>query len=191
LNDQAVPPSDESRIRDYLSGRLDSAEAERFEERMFADDGLAAEVQLALEIRAATSRTSARKLDTAPRRAWVALAAAAGVAALAAGIAWLPRTVEPPVFRGAEQRMGLTVEADGTTLRARWQSVADAASYELQVLASDGRVLRSVEAGGTAATLDLGTAADQGAAAAFVEVSALDGLGQTLQRSERVALPDR
>ena len=191
MKDQTPAPSDESRIQDYLAGRLDSAEAERFEERMFADDALAAEVQRALEIRAATSLVAARKRSTAPRSAWVALAAAAGAAVLAVGIVWLQRPEEPPVFRGVEQRMGLAVEADGATLRARWQAVADAAGYELQLLASDGRVLRSVEADGTAATLALDTAADQSSAPVFVEVSALDGLGQTLQRSERVELPDR
>jgi hypothetical protein len=191
LKDQTQSPSDESRIRDYLAGRLDTAEAERFEERMFADDGLAAEVQRALEIRAATSLAAVKTRSGPPRRAWVALAAAAGVAALGVGITWLQRPADSPVFRGAEQRMGLTVEADGATLRARWQSVADAAGYELQVLARDGRVLRSVEADGTAAALDLGAPADPASAPAFVEVSALDELGQTLQRSERVALPDR
>jgi hypothetical protein len=191
LKDQTLSPSDESRIQDYLAGRLDTAEAERFEERMFADDGLAAEVQRALEIRAATSLAAVKKRSGPSRRAWVAFAAAAGVAVLGIGIAWLQRPADPPVFRGAEQRMGLTVEADGATLRARWQSVADAAGYELQVLTSDGRVLRSVEADGTAAALDLGAPADPSSGPAFVEVSALDELGQTLRRSERVALPDR
>ena len=190
MKDQTPAPSDESRIQDYLAGRLDSAEAERFEERMFADDALAAEVQRALEIRAATSLVAAKKRST-PRRAWVALAAAAGAAVLAVGIVWLQRPEEPPVFRGVEQRMGLAVEADCATLRARWQAVADAAGYELQLLASDGRVLRSIEADGTAATLALDAAADRSSAPAFVEVSALDGLGQTLQRSERVPLPAR
>ena len=190
MKDQTPSRSDESRIQDYLAGRLDTAEAERFEERMFAEDALAAEVQRALEIRAATSLAAAKGRHSPSRRAWVGFAAAAGAAVLAVGIAWLQRPAEPPVFRGVEQRMGLEVEAAGSTLRARWQSVADAAAYELRVLASDGRVLRSVEADGTAAVLDLGGAADA-TSVAFVEVSALDGLGQTLQRSERVALPDR
>ena len=186
-----MPPSDESRIQDYLAGRLDAAEAERFEERMFADDGLAAEVQRALEIRASTSLAAAKARRGPPRRAWMAFAAAAGVAALGVGVAWL-QPADPPVFRGAEQRMGLEVQAVGTTLRARWQPVAGTAGYELQVLARDGRVLRSMETDDTAAVLALGDPGpDETSEPAFVEVSALDGVGQTLRRSERVAIPNR
>jgi anti-sigma-K factor RskA len=191
LRDQTLSPSDESRIRDYLAGRLDAAEAELFEERMFEDDELAAEVQRALEIRAATLRAGVQRRAGPPRRVWFAFAAAAGAAFLAVGIAWLQRPEEPLVFRGVEQRMGLEVELDGGSLRARWQPIADAAGYELEVLARDGRVLRSLEADGTAAAFDLGAPADSASAPAFIEVSALDELGQTLQRSERVALPDR
>lgn len=192
MKDQTPPASDERRIQEYLAGRLDPAEAERFEERMFMDDALAAEVQRALEIRAATLPASVqRRTARPPRRAWFALAAAAGAAVVAVGIVYLQQPPSPAVFRGVEQRMGLEVEVDGGVLRARWQPIADAAGYELQVLASDGRVLRSLEADGTAAALDLGLAADSADAPAFIEVSALDELGQTLRRSERLALPGR
>jgi hypothetical protein len=191
LKDQTVSPSDESRIQDYLAGRLDAADAERFEERMMAEDALANEVHRALEIRAATSPAAVKTHSRPASRTWLALAAAAGVAVLGVGIVWLQRPADAPVFRGAEQRMQLEVESAGTALRARWQAVGGAAGYELQVLASDGRVLRSVEAEGTTVELDLGGAAAKTSEPAFVEVSALDGLGQTLQRSERVALPNR
>lgn len=196
MKDATSSSADESRIRDYLAGRLDAAAAERFEQRMFEDDELAAEVERALEIRAATPAQTQAPVGATPRpsspsrRVLYAFAAAASVAVLAVGIVFLQRPSEPPVFRGVEQRMGLQVEIDGSALRARWQPVADAASYELQVLTADGRVLRSVEADGTAAALALGAAADV-AAAAFVEVDALDAVGQTLQRSDRVALPGR
>jgi hypothetical protein len=189
LKDATSSSADESRIRDYLAGRLDAAAAERFEQRMFEDDELAAEVQRALEIRAATpaqAQAGATSRPSSPsRRVLYAFAAAASVAVVAVGIVLLQRPAEAPVFRGVEQRMGLAVESDGGALRARWQPVAGAASYELQLLGADGRVLRSVEADGTAAALDFGAAAD----AAFVEVDALDAVGQTLQRSDRVALP--
>jgi anti-sigma factor RsiW len=192
LKDQTPSAGDESRVQEYLAGRLDPAEAELFEERMFTDDALAAEVQRALEIRAATLPASVeRRTARPPRRAWLALAAAAGAAVIAVGINYLQQPPVPAVFRGVEQRMGLEVEVDGGALRARWQPIADAAGYELQVLASDGRVLRSLEADGPAATLDLGAPADSASAPAFIEVSALDELGQTLRRSERLALPDR
>jgi len=192
LKDQTLSPADESRIQEYLAGRLDAAEAERFEERMFTDDELAAEVQRALEIRAATLPAGVKRRTTGPpRRMLIALAAAAGAAAVAVGITWLSQPPASAVFRGVEQRMGLEVEVEGGALRARWQPIADAAGYELQVLARDGRVLRSLEADGMTATLDLGPSPDSTSAPAFVEVSALDELGQTLQRSDRVALPDR
>lgn len=192
LKDPTLSPSDESRIQEYLAGRLDAAEAELFEERMFTDDGLAAEVQSALEIRAATLRAGVkRRTGSPPRRVWFALAAAAGAAALAVGVTWLQQPPATAVFRGVEQRMELEVEIDGGALRARWQPIAAAVGYELQVLASDGRVLRSLEADGTAAVLDLDPLADSASAPAFIEVSALDELGQTLQRSDRLALPDR
>ena len=122
------------------------------------------------------------------RRRWYVPLATAAV--LAVGIGWLQRPAAPPVFRGVELRMGLEVEIGGGALRARWQPVADASGYELQLLGSDGRVLRSLETDGTAATVELG-AANGGSAPAFVEVSALDEVGQTLRRSERVPLPER
>jgi hypothetical protein len=193
LKDGTASSADESRVRDYLAGRLDAVEAERFEQRMFEDDALAAEVQRALEIRAATqAQTGAARRASGPsRRALFAFAAAATAAVLAVGIGWLQWPTAPPVFRGVEQRMGLEVELDGGSLRARWQPIADAAGYELQLLAADGRVLRSLEAEGTAATVDLGAPANSTSAPAFVEVTALDQVGQTLQRSERLALPSR
>jgi anti-sigma factor RsiW len=192
LNDPTPSSAEERRIQDYLAGRLDAAAAERFEQRLFEDDALAAEVQSALEIRAATATqaAAARRPGGPPRRVWYALAVAASAAALAIGIVWQQQP-PPDVFRGVEQRMGLEIEVEGAALRARWQAVGGAASYELQVLSGDGRVLSSLEADGTAATVDLGASGDGSAAPAFVEVSALDGVGQALQRSERLALPNR
>jgi hypothetical protein len=191
LKDQTPFRADESRIQDYLAGRLEATDAERFEERMFMDDELGAEVQRALEIRAATLPAAAqRRTGYRPRRVFLALAIAASAAVLAVGVTWLQQPAAPPVFRGVEQRMGLEVEVDGGALHARWRPIAGAAGYELQLFARDGRLLRSLEAGGAAATFELGAPADSAAAPAFVEVSALDDVGQTLRRSERLALPD-
>jgi anti-sigma factor RsiW len=179
----------EGQVQKYLAGRLSDAEAEAFEERLFTDDALAGEVERALEIRAATAPARAATATARPRRrAWLALAAAAGIAVVAAGIAWLPRPPPEPVFRGSEQRMGLRVEMDTDALRARWAPVAGAAGYEIQVFAKDGRVLYDVETKETAATLELETPVQAPDAPAFVEITALDELGQELQRSERLAL---
>ncbi len=180
---------DEGRIQKYLAGRLGAAEAEAFEERLIADDQLAAEVQRALEIRAAAAQADAtRRIARSPRRVWLPLAAAAGAAAFAVGVIWLQRPPPEAVFRGIEQRMELEVQADAGALRARWPAVAGAAGYEIQLFAGDGRVLRNLETSGTSATIELGTPDDPASAAAFIDVTALDDLGQILQRSERVAL---
>jgi hypothetical protein len=184
------PAPDERRIQDYLAGRLDEVEAERFEERLLADEELAAEVQQALEIRAAladaaSGRTAADRRVRRP--ALVSLAAAAGIAMIAIGVHWL----EPPepVFRTAEQGPGFEVEvlAGGGDIRARWAPVAGATGYEVSVLADDGRVLQRLEVDAASATLDLG-AAERAARPAFLEVVALDDLGQVLRRSKRVAV---
>lgn len=191
LKDQTLSASDESRMQQYLAGRLDAVEAESFEERMFTDDELAAEAQSALEIRAAMLHAGVQRRTGKPaRRVLFALAAAAGAAFLAVGVTWLQRPPAAPVFRGVEQRMGLEVEVVGSALRARWQPIAGAAGYELQVFARDDSVLRSLEVDGTTVALDLGASADSASAPAFIEVSALDELGQTLQRSDRLSLPD-
>jgi hypothetical protein len=189
LKDEPKPSvADESRIQKYLAGRLDEAEAEAFEERLFADENLAAEVERALEIRAAAApaapAVAARpRAAKPPRRAWFALAAAAGAAVLAVGVVWLQRPPPEPVFRGVEQRMDLTVEAGAGTVRARWPAVAGAVGYEVQIFGRDGGLLQTVETREPAATIEL-----PGAAPASIEVTALDDLGQVLQRSERVTL---
>ena len=103
MNDPTPWSAEESRIQDYLAGRLDEAAAERFEQRMFEDDALAAEVESALESNAATlqaatrSRAVRRDAHVRRRRAWRQSAAAPDCTAT-----W-------PVPRGIEQRMGLTV----------------------------------------------------------------------------------
>jgi hypothetical protein len=187
------PSSNERRIQAYLARQLDEADAERFEEELMADDDLAMEVQRALEIRAALRDTAAR--PARPRVAYnprlkLAFAAAAAVALVAVALPWWLQSPQvEPVFRGVEQRMGLTIEAEGSELRARWAAVPGAAGYELRVLTRNGALLDSVEVGATEAVLDLGAARESGAAA-FAEVVALDELGQTVRRSDRVAVDD-
>jgi hypothetical protein len=179
--------TEEQRIRAYLARELSEAEAERFEEELFANDDLAHEVQRALEIRAALRETGASSSTQRSRRnsRWlVALAAAAGVAFVAVTI---PTLLRPPeaVFRGVEQRMGLEVEVDSGEWRATWAPVPGATGYELRILARDGRVLRNIEVDATEAAIDVGEGGDP---AAFAEVVALDDLGQTLRRSDRVTV---
>jgi hypothetical protein len=187
---------DEKRIQDYLSGRLSDAEAEELEARCLADEALGAELERALEIRAALMRPgvslSARK-HRATRRVLLPLALAASAAMAGVGVYWLQAASQgAPVFRGVEQRMGLEVEIRGGELSARWKPVSGAASYELRVLENEGGVIRSVEVNTGAAAIDLRAAepSDAGSKPAFVDVVALDEFGQTLNRSERIALSD-
>lgn len=186
------PVSNERRIQAYLARELDEAEAERFEEELMADDDLAVEVQRALEIRAALRDVSAKpaplRVAYNPRRR-LALAAAAAVALVAVALPWwLQAPPIEPVFRGVEQRMGLTIEAEGRELRAQWAAVPGATGYELRVIGRDGTLLDTTEVSTTAAVLDLGDR--ESGSAAFAEVVALDALGQTLRRSDRVAVAE-
>jgi len=184
--------SNESRIQAYLKRQLGEAEAERFEEELMADDDLAVELQRALEIRAALkdagAKSTARRGARNPRLTFT-FAAAAAVALVAVALTWVRSPPTAPVFRGVEQRMGLTIEAEGRELRAQWATVPGAAGYELRVLARDGVLLDSVEVTATEAAVDLGERRESGSAA-FAEVVALDELGQTLRRSDRVAVTD-
>jgi anti-sigma factor RsiW len=68
MQDELTPSRpDETWIQDYLAGRLSEAEAEEFEARCLADDMLGAELERALEIRAAlTAAASPRDLPTDP-----------------------------------------------------------------------------------------------------------------------------
>ena len=157
---------------------------------MFADDELGAEVQRALEIRAAALQAGVERHTVRPRpRMLFGLAAAAAAAMIAVGILWLQQPLAPPLFRGAEQRMGLEIDVDRGALLARWQSVAGAAGYEVQLLDRDGDALLILNVDEPSAAFAL--SAMGGSEPAFIEVSALDELGQTLRRSDRVALPQR
>ena len=178
---------DEPRIQDYLSGRLSASDAEAFEAQMFADDELAAEVERALEIRAAmqepvaSPRVSARRLASGMRPAW---ALAAGLAAISIGLVWFRSQPPTPVFRGVEQTMGLEVELAGGKLNARWAPASGAHGYELQTFAADGQLMESVPSKETTVAIELRAAAPP----AYVEVVALDDFGQTMLRSQRVRL---
>ena len=178
----------------YLRGKLTVPEADAFEERLFADESLAQEAQLALEIRAALGSEKAirpsKGTGVGQRYRLASLALAATIAALAVGVYWLPAPREAaPVFRGVEQRMGLDVELRGRALSAKWDPVSGATGYELRVFERSGKLLRSVEVENATAALDLGLDAEA-AAPAFVDVVALDDFGQELIRSGRIALSE-
>jgi len=183
----------ERRIQEYISGRMSAAEAEAFEARMMADDELAVEVERAIEIRAAVQDSTAASDHVAQRpraRMRPGWAIAAGVAVLAVGISWLGLRPTEPVFRGAEQSLGVQFEVANGVLNAYWPDAPGAKGYELQLYAADGRLVHSVEITTPTANVNLRGPELAGAAAppAFVEVAALDEFGQTLMRSQRMVL---
>jgi hypothetical protein len=193
MNSELTPSRpDEKWIQDYLAGRLSEAEAEEFEARCLADDTLGEELERALEIRAAMKRSDSKpQARSGLRGTWLPLAVAAGAAMLAAGFYWLQTPQQStPLFRGAQQALTLEVDVSGNQISARWPAVPGASGYELRLFERDGRLIRSMEVDGTASVIDLGNAGsiDPGRKPASVDVTALDAFGQTLLRSQRIAV---
>jgi hypothetical protein len=193
MNSELTPSRpDEKWIQDYLAGRLSEAEAEEFEARCLADDTLGEELERALEIRAAMKRSDSKPRARSGR--WgtlLPLAVAAGAAMLVAGFYWLQTPQQStPLFRGAQQALTLEVDVSGNQISARWPAVPGAAGYELRLFERDGRLIRSMEVDGTASVIDLSNAGsiDPGRKPSSVDVTALDAFGQTLLRSQRIAV---
>ena len=181
--------ADDTALRAYLSGTIRETDAQALEERLFSDDRLAAELERALEIRAAM-KSSASTPQVRNRRlgGFLPLALAAGVAMLVAGFYWLQTpTQSTPVFRGAQQSLALEVEVSGNQVRARWSAVPGAAGYELRLFERNGRVMRSMELDTTAGVIDLSRTDTPPAS---IDVTALDSFGQSLIRSQRIAVSD-
>lgn len=189
MNRPSDMPPDQAILHAYLCGALSEAEAEDFEKRLFADDELAKELQRAVEIRAAAMdrvrKPDARDAGRSGRRL-LPLAIAAGAAMLAAGLYWL-QTPPTPVYRGIEQRAGLELRIAGGEVRAEWAPVPGAAGYELGIYAGDGRLLHTIDADASPVAFDFDAVVPSGSKT-YVEVVALDDLGQTLARTERVEL---
>jgi hypothetical protein len=193
MHDKLDTSAAEQALRSYLAGKLTAHEADAFEERLFANEALAQEAQLALEVRAALVShepvRAAKRVTAVRQHRLLPLALAATIASLAVAIYFLQAPRESvPVFRGVEQRMGLEVALNGRALNAKWQPVSGATGYELRVFERSGELLRSVEVDGATAAIDLD--AEAGTAPAFVDVVALDRFGQELIRSQQIALSE-
>lgn len=181
----------------YVAGRLDDAEAARFEEHYFACEACWAEVERAFALRATFAGMPA-VASSAPRRSWMlAGLLAASLAAVALLGTWA-LGVHPPwsggratpnetVWRGAGA-LALEARSDGTTLHIAWRPDANAASYAVEVTAGDGSLRWRAE---TAATqVEFARAKLEPAAGGpwRVEVRALDALGNVVGESEAVRL---
>jgi len=183
----------------YSAGRLGESEAEAFEQHFFACEDCWALVRAATAARASFAGTGEASAGTAPavrpRRRWAVWLPAAGLAAAVAGLAlfgdWSADAPTPPgeVFRGAEQAMSLEAAVEGETVRTSWEPVAGAAGYELRAYDASGRLLSASEVDAQTVAVDLDMLSLGGVpSVAALDVVALDGLGQVLLRSARVAV---
>jgi hypothetical protein len=85
----------------------------------------------------------------------------------------------------------LAVEAtvDETTLRASWEAVVGAAAYELRVYDAGGRLLRASQVDGRTLAVDLDVLELGGVpSVTALDVAAVDSVGRTLARSERLGV---
>jgi len=87
------------------------------------------------------------------------------------------------------EMLALDATLDETTLRATWVPVVGAASYELRVYDAGGRVLRASRVDGQTLAVDLDVLELGGVPSVdALDVAALDRVGQTLTRSERLSV---
>src|SRR2546430_7058791 len=123
VNQTECPSSaDDDLARLYVADRLSEEAAEQFEQHLFECDACAAEVERAMEIRAAL------KTRRAAGGGWrVGLAIAATVAAVALGL-WQMQLREPnlaPPLRGSSREISAAGRMTGTTFNASWNAVKD------------------------------------------------------------------
>ncbi|MGE0160576.1 MAG: hypothetical protein AB7T31_14295 [Gemmatimonadales bacterium] len=105
--------------------------------------------------------------------------------ALAIGMIVLISTLAPQP--AADGTLALEATLDETTLRASWAPVVGAASYELRVYDAGGRLLRASAVDGQTLAVDVDVLELGGVpSASALDVAALDRVGQTLARSERL-----
>ena len=106
-------------------------------------------------------------------------------AALAIGMIALISILAPQPT--ADGTLALEATLDETTLRASWEPVVGAAAYEVRVYDAGGRLLRASEVDGQTLAVDLDALELGGVpSVTALDVAALDGVGQTLARSERL-----
>ncbi len=182
----------------YVGGRLGEQEAEAFEQHFFSCEECWALVQTANAARASFERELSDDTVASaarPRRRWATLVPAVGLAATLAGVAlfgvWRadPTPARGEAFRGVDQTMALEVAVEGAMLRVSWSPVAAAAGYEVRAYDPSGRLLRASEVDGETVAVDLDVGELGGLpSVALLDVVALDGLGQVVLRSQRVAL---
>lgn len=182
---------DEDVPRRYALGALSDAEAESFEQHMFACENCWAEVEQAIELRAALrDRPASRSRARPPVWSWMAAAAVlvvalVGVWGLRPGVD-VPERDGPRVYRGAEGVLAIEARVEGRRLALSWTAVPGAASYVVEVFAGGSLVLEK-EAAVPELTLDL----PAGELVPAVRVRALDDLRQEIVSSQFIELDGR
>ncbi len=183
----------------YLAGKLPEGEAEAFEAHYFECESCWQDVQRGRELRAALGKPEVAPPTRATRSArdWRPLAAAAVIALVGLGVWQLTRrTAEQPtprpVLRGVNSE-GLMLKVEkgpegGISLS--WPAHSDAATYEIEVLASDGVSVWKTEAREPRLSIDPTVLPAPGKGISFlIKVEALDPMGQVVAKSELKPLP--
>jgi hypothetical protein len=173
MQDCEYAPTDA--IPRYLTGKLEPAEAERFEEHSFACDRCWTEVEVATAIRARTSR-AARRSALVP----LSLAASVVILSLSAWLFMARRDVrdEQTTTRGASVPIHLSISQQDKMTTVRWKAVPNAASYAVSMFDADGTLLRHASSPTPAMTIP-GPARGR----TFVRVDALDASGHRIGTS--------
>lgn len=185
----------------YVAGRLSDAEAEAFEAHYFACESCWAEVQTALEVRAALeSREGAGTRPQHPGRpglrwiGWTAgLAAAAAAAFLFFNVGSDGGPGDPgaseDVFRGAGTALNVETRAAEGTLVAEWATVPDADIYVARIYTEDGRLLYEREVSTPRVEVETAVLMEQGSfTVVYWRIEALDSLRQPVARSSLVPI---
>ena len=179
----------------YLAGRLPEDEAQAFEEHYFACEHCWQDVQRGSELRAALGKPAVAPAGRSvrPRRAWLPLAAAAVIAFVALGVWQLNRRTPvestTPVVRGAGEILDLEVESGRQgSIDVRWPRHPSAATYEIEVLASNGGSVWKTETPEPRVRIVPGVLAAPGQTYE-IRVEALDSLGQVIASGQASLLP--
>jgi len=187
---------DRELIQGYAAGRLAESDAECLEAHAMECAECWAEIQQAVELRAALVEARAAPATQAPastrRGRWpLALAAAAAVVLAIGGTAvWYlsgARGEVAPILRGPSDELGIVMswQSNGA-LRISWTPVVDAAAYRIKVSSSAGALAeRQVRT----PTITLGPSGVP-PPAATVTVEAENSAGEVVSRAT-LAVPQR
>lgn len=189
----------------YLADRLSEPEAEAFEAHYFACEACWRAVEAAMALRATAggerepaARDASSGAAPAPgRRAgwrrWIP-AAAAAVVAVGVGV-WLSGPGGAPDaggdrLRGEAADAAVITEWTDEGLRVRWDEVAAATAYVVQIFDAGGTLREEIETEGTEMVLPRDRSPGSPAAGSrLLRVQALDGVGQPLSTSALVPVP--